>query len=98
MQHCPHGDGAELEIIAAILERLEAGLESAVQLDKPGFIGREALLAARGLPLRTKLVTIVLDGGVCAFGVFVGGCLRGAAVPCGLTVAPPTGIEPVSSA
>jgi hypothetical protein len=55
MQHCPHGGGAELEIIAAILERLEAGLESAVQLDKPGFIGREALLAARGQPLRKKL-------------------------------------------
>ena len=32
MQHCPRGDGAELEIIAAILERLEAGLEFAVQL------------------------------------------------------------------
>jgi 4-methylaminobutanoate oxidase (formaldehyde-forming) len=39
----------------------EAGLEFAVQLDKPGFIGREALLAARGQTLRKKLVTIVLD-------------------------------------
>jgi 4-methylaminobutanoate oxidase (formaldehyde-forming) len=39
----------------------EAGLEFAVKLDKPGFIGREALLAARGQPLRKKLVTIVLD-------------------------------------
>ena len=26
-----------------------------------GFIGREALLAARGQPLRKKLVTVVLD-------------------------------------
>jgi glycine cleavage system aminomethyltransferase T len=41
--------------------RIKAGLEFAVQLDKPGFIGREALLAARGQPLRKKLVTIVLD-------------------------------------
>jgi 4-methylaminobutanoate oxidase (formaldehyde-forming) len=39
----------------------EAGLEFAVKLDKPGFIGREALLAARGQTLRKKLVTIVLD-------------------------------------
>jgi len=27
-----------------------------------GFIGREALLAAHGQPLRKKLVTVVLDG------------------------------------
>jgi 4-methylaminobutanoate oxidase (formaldehyde-forming) len=40
---------------------VEAGLEFAVKLDKPGFIGREALLAAQGRPLRKKLVTIVLD-------------------------------------
>ena len=40
---------------------LEAGLAFAVSLDKPGFIGREALLAARGQPLRKKLVTLVLD-------------------------------------
>ena len=39
----------------------EAGLAYAVSLDKSGFIGREALLAARGQPLRKKLVTIVLD-------------------------------------
>jgi 4-methylaminobutanoate oxidase (formaldehyde-forming) len=39
----------------------EAGLAYAVSLDKPAFIGREALLAARGQPLRKKLVTIVLD-------------------------------------
>ena len=39
----------------------EAGLAYAVSLDKPGFIGREALLAARGQPLRKKLVTVVLD-------------------------------------
>jgi 4-methylaminobutanoate oxidase (formaldehyde-forming) len=39
----------------------EAGLEFAVQLDKPGFIGREALLAARGAPLRKKLMAFVVD-------------------------------------
>ncbi len=39
----------------------EVGLAYAVSLDKPGFIGREALLAAHGQPLRKKLVTIVLD-------------------------------------
>ena len=33
----------------------------AVSLDKPGFIGRDALLAARGQSLRKKLVTVVLD-------------------------------------
>jgi len=38
----------------------EAGLEVAVKLDKPvEFIGRKALLAARGQPLRKKLVTLV---------------------------------------
>ncbi|MEP7294785.1 MAG: FAD-dependent oxidoreductase [Burkholderiales bacterium] len=40
----------------------EAGLMLAVKLDKPAdFIGRAALLERRGLPLRKKLVTIVLD-------------------------------------
>jgi 4-methylaminobutanoate oxidase (formaldehyde-forming) len=39
----------------------EAGLEFAVKLDKPGFIGREALLAARGQPLRKKLMAFVVD-------------------------------------
>jgi 4-methylaminobutanoate oxidase (formaldehyde-forming) len=39
----------------------EAGLEFAVQLDKPGFIGREALLAARGAPPRKKLMAFVVD-------------------------------------
>ena len=39
----------------------EAGLAYAVSLDKSGFIGREVLLAARGQPLRKKLVTLVLD-------------------------------------
>ncbi|MCL4744065.1 MAG: FAD-dependent oxidoreductase [Burkholderiaceae bacterium] len=40
----------------------EAGLEFAVALDKPSpFIGREALLRARGLALKKKLVTIVFD-------------------------------------
>ena len=39
----------------------EAGLTATVKLDKPGgFIGREALLAARDQPLRKKLVTVVL--------------------------------------
>ena len=39
----------------------EAGLMFAVKLDKPSpFIGRDALLAAQGRPLRKKLVTIVL--------------------------------------
>jgi 4-methylaminobutanoate oxidase (formaldehyde-forming) len=35
--------------------------EFAVQLDKPGFIGREALLAARGAPPRKKLMAFVVD-------------------------------------
>jgi 4-methylaminobutanoate oxidase (formaldehyde-forming) len=40
----------------------EAGLAYAVKLDKPaGFIGKEALLASRGQPLRKKLVTLVFD-------------------------------------
>jgi len=40
----------------------EAGLASAVGFDKTSeFIGRTALLEARGRPLRKKLVTIVLD-------------------------------------
>ena len=40
----------------------EAGLSYAVKLDKPAdFIGKAALLAAQGRPLRKKLVTIVLD-------------------------------------
>lgn len=40
----------------------EAGLEYAIKLDKPAdFIGKAALLAARGQPLRKKLVTLVLD-------------------------------------
>ena len=39
----------------------EAGLMMAVKLDKPGFIGREALLAAQDQPLRKKLVTVVFD-------------------------------------
>jgi 4-methylaminobutanoate oxidase (formaldehyde-forming) len=38
----------------------EAGLAFSVKLDKPvSFIGREALLASRGKPLRKKLVTLV---------------------------------------
>jgi glycine cleavage system aminomethyltransferase T/glycine/D-amino acid oxidase-like deaminating enzyme len=39
----------------------EAGLQASVKLDKPGFIGREALLSTRGQPLRKKLVSVVLD-------------------------------------
>ena len=40
----------------------EAGLGYAVKLDKPGdFIGKAALLASRGQPLRKKLVSLVLD-------------------------------------
>ena len=40
----------------------EAGLSSAVKLDKPAdFIGKAALLAAQGRPLRKKLVSVVLD-------------------------------------
>jgi 4-methylaminobutanoate oxidase (formaldehyde-forming) len=38
----------------------EAGLAQFVAFDKPGFIGREALLAARGQPLRKKLLSFVL--------------------------------------
>jgi 4-methylaminobutanoate oxidase (formaldehyde-forming) len=40
----------------------EAGLAFSVKLDKPSdFIGKAALLASRDLPLRKKLVTLVLD-------------------------------------
>ena len=40
----------------------EAGLSYAVKLDKPAdFIGKPALLAAHGQPLRKKLVSVVLD-------------------------------------
>jgi 4-methylaminobutanoate oxidase (formaldehyde-forming) len=38
----------------------EAGMAAFVRLDKPGFIGREALLAAQGQPLRKKLLRFVL--------------------------------------
>ena len=39
----------------------EAGMMAAVDLDKPGgFIGRDALLARQGQPLRKKLVTLVV--------------------------------------
>ncbi|TFY98908.1 GcvT family protein [Ramlibacter humi] len=41
----------------------EAGLGFSVKLDKAApFLGREALLAARGKPLRKKLVTLVVQG------------------------------------
>ena len=40
----------------------EAGLGFVVKMDKPApFIGKTALLRARGEPLRKKLVTVVLD-------------------------------------
>jgi 4-methylaminobutanoate oxidase (formaldehyde-forming) len=40
---------------------IEAGMMGAVDLDKPGgFIGRDALLARQGQPLRKKLVTLVV--------------------------------------
>jgi len=40
----------------------EAGLSYAVKLDKPcDFIGKAALIATQGQPLRKKLVTVVLD-------------------------------------
>ncbi len=43
----------------------EAGLASAVKMDKPApFMGRPALLAASGAPLRKKLVTLVLQDGL----------------------------------
>ncbi|MCE2691137.1 MAG: FAD-dependent oxidoreductase, partial [Rubrivivax sp.] len=38
-----------------------AGLAYAISLDKPGFIGREALLAARGQPLRKKLMAFLVN-------------------------------------
>ena len=42
----------------------EAGLTYAVKLDKPAdFIGKAALIAKQGQPLRKKLVTVVLDSG-----------------------------------
>ena len=40
---------------------LEAGLMAFVCLDKPGFIGRDALLAAQAQPLRKRLVGLVVD-------------------------------------
>ncbi|MFZ9336376.1 MAG: GcvT family protein [Burkholderiaceae bacterium] len=47
----------------------EAGLAFSVKLDKPGFIGREALLAAQAQPLRKKLVSVVFnDPSVYAWG------------------------------
>jgi 4-methylaminobutanoate oxidase (formaldehyde-forming) len=40
----------------------EAGLDFSVKMDKPGgFIGRDALAAARGQPLRKKLVSVVFS-------------------------------------
>ena len=39
----------------------EAGLMFSVKLDKPHFMGKDALLARRGQPLRKTLVTVVLD-------------------------------------
>ena len=39
----------------------EAGQAAFVRFDKPGFIGRDALLAAQGQPLRKKLLSFVLN-------------------------------------
>jgi glycine cleavage system aminomethyltransferase T len=39
----------------------EAGLWAGVAWAKPGFIGREALLAAQGRPLKKKLLSFMLD-------------------------------------
>ena len=39
----------------------EAGMEHVLRLKKGGFIGREALLKARGQPLTRKLVCLTLD-------------------------------------
>jgi 4-methylaminobutanoate oxidase (formaldehyde-forming) len=47
----------------------EAGLETSLALDKAGgFVGHEALLAARGQPLKKKLVTLVLETDAYAWG------------------------------
>jgi glycine cleavage system aminomethyltransferase T/glycine/D-amino acid oxidase-like deaminating enzyme len=47
----------------------EAGLAFSVKLGKPApFIGREALLASEGKPLRKKLVTLVLPPAAYAWG------------------------------
>jgi glycine cleavage system aminomethyltransferase T len=47
----------------------EAGLAFSVKLDKPAdFIGKAALLAAQGQPLRKKLVTLVLGSAAYAWG------------------------------
>ena len=47
----------------------EAGMMFAVKLDKPAdFIGKAALLAAQGKPLRKKLVTLVFDSAAYAWG------------------------------
>jgi glycine cleavage system aminomethyltransferase T len=47
----------------------QAGLAFSVRLDKPvAFIGRDALLAAQGQPLRKKLVTLVVEGGAWPWG------------------------------
>ena len=39
----------------------ESGLERFVRLDKPGFVGREALLAKRGAVPRRRFVTLEID-------------------------------------
>jgi glycine cleavage system aminomethyltransferase T/glycine/D-amino acid oxidase-like deaminating enzyme len=47
----------------------QAGLAFSVRLDKgTDFLGRAALLAAQGQPLRKKLVTLVVDGGAWPWG------------------------------
>ena len=47
----------------------EAGMGFSIKLEKPGFIGREALIAAKAQPLRKKLVSVVFsDPDVYAWG------------------------------
>jgi glycine cleavage system aminomethyltransferase T/glycine/D-amino acid oxidase-like deaminating enzyme len=47
----------------------EAGLAFSVKLDKPqAYIGQQALRASQGKPLRKKLVTLVIDANVYAWG------------------------------
>ena len=41
----------------------QAGLGWAVKLDKPGFIGRQALIEAKAKPLARRLVSVVLQDG-----------------------------------
>ncbi|PYO56275.1 MAG: aminomethyltransferase [Candidatus Rokuibacteriota bacterium] len=46
----------------ALTDPFAANLGGLVRLDKPDFIGRDALIAARGLPAREQLVGFELEG------------------------------------